>query len=413
MLKKTVSVITYGCRMNQADSETWAQWLQERGMTVEDGLGDIVIVNTCTVTETADREAVSSIKRIRRKHPNTIIVVTGCGIQRENNPYQHLKEVNHIVKDMSQKDILENILPPPNAKGVFHRTKTRALIPIQTGCDNHCSYCVVPFVRGRSRSRSIEQIITDIQNEENRGVQEVVLTGINIGAYGCRTTTKSQESKLGQLLEQILRTTSVPRIRLSSLGPEYFHAPLYKALLSPRLCDHIHLSVQAGSDRTLERMNRRYSMSTIYRIVETLRKIHPDIAITADIIVGFPGENKVDFDRTCQVVQSLNFAKIHVFPFSPRMGTVGALLPNQIPLGEKIERARILRGIGTQLRNKYLRRYIGRELSVLFERKKVRNNGWSTNYCEVSVQDKKDFHNTIRDIYAEALEGETLIGRLL
>ncbi len=383
---QTASIITFGCKVNQKDSEEWLSWLLQHNIEINDANPDAIFINTCTVTNNADKEALSIIKKLRKKHPSSLIIATGCGVKKKDSLFNTLEEIDYIIPDISENSEIShlfsssvkktiNILPGSN--------RTRALVKIQEGCENYCSFCIVPFVRGNSRSKSEKDIIQEIQEKEAQGFLEVVITGINIGAYGASNTNKYQETKIATLLQNILQETSIPRIRISSLGPQYFSPKLIDVFTHPRICNHIHLSIQSGSNNVLEKMNRCYKTEDIIQITEILKKKAPLIAFTADIIVGFPGETEQDFLESCTLSQKIPLSKIHVFPYSIRTGTVAGNIKDQISEQEKIKRAKYLRSISGDVQQKFLENMIGKKVSVLFEQKhKNPYQGWSTNYCK-------------------------------
>lgn len=401
--------------MNQNDSDSWSSWLLEQGVTLGKTDADIVLINTCTVTDHAEKEAVSYIKKIKKDHPHTILVVTGCGVRVKQHPFSTLDGVDYILSDFSERENLRSLLPPVARPGKQEmKSKTRALIPIQNGCDNFCSFCIVPFVRGRSVSRREEDIIHDILAKEQEGYQEIIITGINIGAYGTSTSTRFQESQLGTLLQHILEQTHIPRIRLSSIGPQYITPVFLETFRNPRICNQLHLSIQSGSDTILQAMRRPYIAADILAVTELLQKTVPHLSCTADVIVGFPGETEEDFQKTCDLIEQIPVSKVHVFPYSPREGTVGATLPFQISDRIKKQRAEQLRRLGDRLRTNFQSSLIGTIQSVLFE-KKMSNpyEGWSTNYVEVQVSSSQNLQTAIRRVRITRLQQEKLQGDLV
>ncbi len=340
----------------------------------------------------------------------------GCGVKVAEEDYRKIEEADLVTTDWEKvlgflKSLLEerrDCTTSPSSK-LLGSIRTRAYVEIQTGCDNFCSYCIIPFARGRGRSHSAEKIVQEIQDLEKQDVKEIVLTGINIGAWGMMKTTLGK-SQLAEFLEKILKKTKISRIRLSSLGPQYFSDELIDLFSEDRICSHLHLSIQSGSDRILQKMNRHYKSADIAKLSGQLYKKVPDIAITTDIIVGFPEESEEDFQNSCELAKKINLAKIHVFPFSPRKGTVAVKL-SQVENGVKKDRAMRLRRIAEQLRQDFMKKQLGKKLNVLFETfQDGYLQGWSENYLSVRVKSSSDLANQIKTIQLKKLEGETLEG---
>lgn len=403
-LGPTFSIETLGCKVNQADSEALAASLIARGLrpATADDQPDVVVVNTCTVTHLGDRSSRQVISQARRDAPEALVVATGCYAQVSPSAVSALSGVDLVVANTAKEDLAATVigrlkgaiaLPMAGDFPVAENTdehlladilgRTRAQIKVQDGCDNRCTYCIVPTARGASRSRPIADIVALVRRKVTAGIQEVVLTGVHLGDYH-----PTPETDLGDLLSALLRETDVPRIRVSSLEPEDFRLEWLDLWSDPRLCRHLHLPVQSGSDAILRKMARRYD-STRYRAIA--REAHtriPDLALTTDIIVGFPGESDDDADRTFDLAAEARFAKMHVFRFSPRAGTAAARMRGQIADPVKRSRSDRLLALNEQMGRAFRERYLGQAVEVLWEGR--RSWGWeglTDNYLRVELRD--------------------------
>jgi len=294
------------------------------------------------------------------------------------NPNKVIQYLRFLILDFRFKKITNH------KSQIINLPRARALIQIQDGCDNYCAYCAIVAARGRSKNHPADQIIEVIKRYEKQGFTEVMLTGINIGAYGASSTKKPKESRLAELLEQILDETKIRRIRLGSLGPQYFSENLFRILKNPRICRHIHLSIQSGSDPVLKRMGRRYSVEDVERVIRRLQKDIPGVAITTDIIVGFPEETEAEFKETLDFVERNKLSKIHVFPYSIRPNTVAAKM-KQVSENVKKERAKKLEEVGHELRRQFIKSQLGKIASVLWH-KELKPGVWeglTENYIKI------------------------------
>jgi threonylcarbamoyladenosine tRNA methylthiotransferase MtaB len=323
---------TLGCKMNFVDSERIGNTLKEWGWQYDEKTPDYIIINTCTVTDTADKKSETKAKQSQK---NATVIITGCSTRTSAEKWK-LKFPNAIICPET-KDVLaycrqlEHQYEPLPEISQSKQDRTRKFIEIQTGCDTYCSYCIIPFARGKSKSRPQDEIIAEIKQAETDGYQEIVITGINLAAWGSSHTRKPEENKFADLLQTILNQTTIPRIRISSIGPEYITEEFFEIYENKRMCDHLHISVQSGCDEILQKMNRGHGTQEIKNIVQKARKKRPHTAFTADIIVGFPGETNEHFQETCDFIQELEFMHVHVFPFSVRSGTLAEKMQNQIP----------------------------------------------------------------------------------
>jgi threonylcarbamoyladenosine tRNA methylthiotransferase MtaB len=261
-------------------------------------------------------------------------------------------------------------------------SRTRLPVAVQTGCDDVCAFCITRVARGPHRSLPAAEVVRRVAEAEANGVREVVLTGVNLAAWGCEDTRRPEGSRLADLLGRLLQETGVPRIRLSSLGPQYLHGRFFEVLSDPRVCDHLHLSVQSGSPAVLARMGRGHGVEEVLGAADAARRVRPDVALTADFITGFPGESDREHRETLGLIETVRFARLHVFPYSAREGTPAAALPGQVPPQVRKDRARALRRLGERLRAEFERSQLGRRVTVLAE---TDGTGLTTNYVRLRV----------------------------
>jgi threonylcarbamoyladenosine tRNA methylthiotransferase MtaB len=402
-----VAIHTLGCKVNQCDADELIAALKADGHTAFsarsfDIFADIFVVNTCTVTHTSDKKSRQMLRRAKNKNPNALVAMCGCMAKKSDKidgvdfifdarePREFLAKVNALGKKTS--------LPPQE----IPKTKTRSFIKIQDGCDRFCSYRIVPHVRGAVKSRPLSEIIREAEILVNSGALEIVLTGIQVAAYGNDT----EKENLSSVVKNVAAIDGLKRLRLSSIDPWAVNAEFIAAIAeTPVLCGHFHLSLQSGCDTTLEKMNRRYTTDDYRKAAASLRKIRPNAALTTDVIVGFPSESDSDFLRSLDFVREMEFSQVHVFEFSPREGTPAANFPAQVPQNVKHERGKIMREAVAELQKNFLERQVGRTLSVLFERE----NGKTENYCTVrakSATPNKIYDVKITSCTDEFLEGE-------
>lgn len=370
---------------------------------------DIYIINTCTVTNMSDRKSRQIIRRAKQKNPNSILAVTGCYAQVAAEELEKIKDIDLIVGNTEKKDILSIIenhmkeksagtdnkvnLTDINKQKEFtdlgtttYTEKVRAVIKVQDGCNNFCSYCIIPYAKGRVRSRRPENIIEEINQIAKNGIQEVVITGIHVASYGIDFEDKN--IRLIDLLEEINKIEGIKRIRLGSLEPNLITDEFVERLKKVnKICHHFHLSLQSGCTETLKRMNRKYTAEDFEKVVKRLRKAFEDVALTTDIIVGFPGETEEEFKITYEYLKKINFYKMHVFKYSQRKGTRAAVMPNQIDGNIKEERSHKLIELSEKNEKDFLKKYINKDVEVLFEQK---DNGFfkghTNNYLVVKCK---------------------------
>ena len=347
---------------------------------------DVYIINTCTVTNMSDRKSRQIIRRAKQINPNSILVATGCYAQTAKEELEKITDIDLIVGNTEKKDIVKIVEEYRDNKNrervkmsdinkqkefvdfgsVTYTEKTRAVIKVQDGCNNFCSYCIIPYAKGRVRSRKLESVVKEITEIAAKGIKEVVITGIHVASYGIDF---DNNTRLIDLLEAIQKIDGIKRIRLGSLEPNIITEEFVNRLKKvTKMCDHFHLSLQSGCDETLKRMNRKYTAETFEKEVNLLRKTFPDVALTTDVIVGFPGETEEEFNETYKYLSKIRFTKLHVFKYSPRKGTVAAKMKNQIDSTVKEKRSHKLIELSNECEIEFLDRYVGKELKVLFEK---------------------------------------------
>lgn len=381
--------------MNFLDSAKIAAALQIAGHTIsenEEG-ADIVVVNSCTVTAKAEKEsqkeAFSSSKKEKK------IAVFGCSIRMH---YDFWKEkYPNFLLFKTEEEFLKYFDADKSELDFPLHDRTRTPIAIQTGCDNACTFCITRLARGKTQDFPLESILRQINRAIDAGVQEVVITGIQLASWGCGDSALYPEkSKLGYLLSQILLHTSIPRIRLSSIGPQFLNEEFWEVYKNERICDHLHLSIQSGSDSVLQKMNRGHSTKEVWSIVEKAKTIRPNTGFTADFIVGFPGETEEDFEQTKLMIEKIGFVHCHIFPYSERKGTAAVFQKGVVPREERKKRAKELRDHAQLVRKKYIQSMIGKTFSVLIEHNE---KGMTTNYISINVPN--GISNTIVSVLLE------------
>lgn len=410
---KTFKVATLGCRTNQYESAAYAKQLRALGyIEAEEGQpADLCIVNTCTVTEGADRSSRHQIRKFASQNPGAELLVTGCLAERVPEEVAALPGVTHLVPNTEKEKLLARLLPEeelPEFSIDAFGGHTRAFVKVQDGCNSFCTYCIIPYVRGRSRSRPAAEIIREVETLVAAGYQEIVLTGINIGDF-----ENGPEFRLADLVRMVDSVEGVKRLRLSSIDPDEVDEPLTAALLEGRhTCPSLHIVLQSGSNAILKRMNRKYTKQIFLDTIERLKLASPDFTFTTDVIVGFPGENEQDFEETLDLIRQVQFAKVHMFPYSPRKRTRAALFPNQIPAPLIEERKQKVLRLAEQMAYELRNRYIGRTLEVLLEEKEKNFfAGHSQNFLRVLVEDEQLHSNTILSVECLENRPEGLVGR--
>jgi threonylcarbamoyladenosine tRNA methylthiotransferase MtaB len=469
---RTFAVATLGCKVNQADSDAISEQFRAAGFEQCDftGRADVYVVNTCTVTHLGDRSSRQMISQARRRAPDALLVVTGCYAEIAPQTVAALPGVDLVIGNVGKDGLVERVLDQvaasaapaaepqteplaPAAPAITRRqrplldvlnmhtgsdagldaealaenasvtdlaplapspfSRTRVQMKVQDGCDNRCTYCIVPTVRGASRSRSMASILEHTRRKAAAGYQEIVLTGIHLGDYHA-----PEGGDLGDLMAALLEKTEIRRIRVSSLEPEDFNLDWLALWRNPRMCRHLHLPLQSGSDQVLRKMARRYNSARYRTIIETARRLVPEIAITTDMIAGFPGETDADAEMSYRFAQEMRFAKIHVFRFSPRQGTAAARMRNQIP--DKVKKARSEQLLELQAADgsAFRQQFLGRTVEVLWE--EPRPTGWeglTDNYLRVelvpdSATEVGDLHNAVSRVRLTDVTEDGLMGVL-
>jgi threonylcarbamoyladenosine tRNA methylthiotransferase MtaB len=418
---------TVGCRLNQSEIETFGRQFRAEGHTLVENAADadLAVINTCAVTREAAADSRKMIRRAARDGADDVIA-TGCWVTMDPQGAARLP-LGKVVLNPKKDDLVSDLLDIP--KETFDlepvmreplpgaRLRTRAFIKVQDGCDNRCTFCVTTLVRGEGHSHPIEAILADVQAAVDGGVQEVVLTGVHLGSWG---QDFDQPEPLPFLIRAILRRTSVPRLRLSSLEPWDLSEDFFQLWgQEPRLCRHLHLPLQSGCDRTLRRMARKTTQRSFRALVHAARAASPDIAITTDLIAGFPGETDEEFADTLAFVREMNFAGAHVFTYSPRPGTAAATMPNPVPKQIRKARNAELRATVDASAAAYRARFVGDTLPVLWESATgLGPDGWqitglTDNYLRVNAHADQDLWNTITNVEVTGLNGASVYGKII
>lgn len=415
-MNRKIAFKTLGCRLNQFETDSLASEFHKAGYRVvgfeEDA--DVYVVNTCTVTNQSDKKSRNLISQAGRKSGDPLIVVTGCMVNSQKETLENRDTPTYLVENNRKTSIFPmveahfrgEILHPnsldPDVFGfrpadtTFH---TRSLVKIQDGCDNFCTFCIVPFVRGRAISRPYAEIRENIRQVLDFGFREIVLTGVNIGRY------QHEGINFESLLERILEIPGDFRLRISSIEPDGYGDRFIELFRHPRLMPHLHLCLQSGSDAVLLRMRRMYPLSGFREITDKIRDRYPDFNLTTDIIVGFPGETEDDFQATCEVVREIGFSHIHTFKYSRRKGTRADRMPDQVPEKVKTERSEIIRGISEENKRRYRSSLIGKTQQVLVEKIHAGlARGYGEYYVPVVFQGGRAAPNRIHTIRLTGIE---------
>lgn len=388
---------------------------------------DIYIINTCTVTNMSDRKSRQMLRRMKEQNQNAIVIAVGCYAQVAKEELKKIPEIDLVLGNNEKlkitdyvKDYIEKNENQIEIEDVMHSKefydfgdvtfteKTRAVIKIQDGCDRFCSYCIIPYARGRVRSRKPESVVSEVEKIAKEGIKEVVITGIHIASYG---KDFKNNYKLIDLLEELNKVNGIERIRLGSIEPLLITEEFVNRIKKlEKVCHHFHLSLQSGCDETLKRMNRRYTTKEFKEIVERLRNTYKDVMLTTDIIVGFPGETEEEFRETYKFLKDIKFYKMHIFKYSPRKGTKAAEMKNQVNGNIKEERSRKLIELSDENEKEYNKRYIGKEVEILFEEEKEGlYKGHTQNYILAYYNTDKKLENKIVKVKCIGTETEHII----
>ncbi len=425
---KRVAFITLGCKVNRYDSDAMRSLFLSRGYTAVEEDADIYVINTCSVTSIGDKKSRQMIRRIRRENPDAIIAAAGCyaqlspkdvakagcdvivGNQNRAHIVDYIEEAergtvsSHVVDIMQVKEF-ENMTV--TAEG---EETTRAFIKVQEGCDNYCTFCIIPYARGRLKSRRPEDAVREAAELAEKGYREIVLTGIHLGNYG---RDLHDGTTLSTLVEALLDIPGLSRIRLGSIESVEVSEELIAVInREPRVCRHLHLPLQSGSDTVLRRMNRHYRLAEFKHLIEELRRRIPGLAVTTDLIVGFPGETEALFEETLETLRELRFSGIHVFPYSQRTGTPAATYPDQVPMQVKKERVHRVEELEKEIARKYRESFLGKTVRVLAEEEKNgRFEGLSDEYIRVAM-DGEARRGELCEVKITEVTEDGLIGKI-
>lgn len=424
--------VHYGCKVNQYETNAMEQKFIQAGYKIVkfNEKADIYVINTCTVTNMSDKKSRQMIRKAKQLNKDAIVVAVGCYVQTAKEKLENIEELDLILGNNEKKDIVKYVEEHKNGTKqikyndvlhqeeydeygfVTHIEQTRAIVKIQDGCDRFCSYCAIPYARGRVRSRKKENIIEEITKLALDGIKEVVITGIHIASYG---KDLKEDITLIDVLEKINEIDGIKRIRLGSLEPTIITKDFLQRLSKlDKICHHFHLSLQSGCNETLQRMNRKYTTEEFKNVVEMIRETYEDVMLTTDIIVGFPGETEEEFEKTYNFLSDINFYKMHVFKYSKRNGTKAALMPNQVSPILQEQRSKKLIELSKENQDKYNSEYIGKEVTVLFEEENGEYiKGHTANYLVVNIKGNiAKLHNEIAKVKITSILGEELIGTM-
>jgi len=391
--QKTFKITTLGCRTNQYESQAYADQLKALGYreAQKGELAEVCIVNTCTVTESADRSSRHEIRQLAREHPTARLVVTGCLAERAPEEMRALPGVSQLVPNKEKEQLMETLFPEEELPEFAIRefaSHTRAFVKVQDGCNSFCTYCIIPYVRGRSRSRSLLEILQEVKTLVHNGYKEVVLTGINIGDFDGAPASGEKPLRLADLVKAVDQVEGIERVRISSIDPDEVDEELLKAVLEGKhTCPSMHIVLQSGSNVVLKRMNRKYTRQNFLESIERLVQACPDFTVTTDVIVGFPGETERDFQETLEVMQKVQFAKVHMFPYSERKKTRAALFPGKIAPQVIDQRKRELLHVAERSAFELRNRFLGRKMGILLENREEEGEffGHTSNFLPVFV----------------------------
>ena len=402
-------IYTLGCKVNAYESEVMKEKLLANGYIYDEEHPDIVIVNTCSVTNMADNKSKKMVRHFKKLFPKSKIVVAGCSAENKEKEYSNM-DIDILIGNVKKSEIVE-LLKEDNYKYFAHTRKlpfedmtinsftthNRAFIKIEDGCDNFCSYCIIPFTRGSIRSKDFEKVISEVKTLVEHGHKEIVLTGIHTGSYN------SEGKDLTDVIHEISKIDGLERIRISSIEATELNDKFLEELkVNSKICNHLHIPIQSGSNTILKSMKRKYTLDEYEKIIDKVRNVRPNISISTDLIVGFPGESEELFKETLNTLNRIKFSKIHVFPYSKRDGTAAALMPNQIDEVIKKDRSRVVFELSSKFEEEYAIKFIGSEIEVLVE---TGNIGTSSNYLKVLLNDNFKVNSIVKVIPKEYSDG--------
>ncbi len=421
-MDRSVGFMTLGCKVNQYDTQSIMKQFTDQGWRVVPftEAADAYVINTCTVTGEAARKSRQMIRRAHRVNPEAAIAVVGCLSQQQGEELLKLPGVKLIVGTDDRGDLplricggnaVAKIAPVREFEELpvdMGWERARAVIKVQDGCDRYCTYCIIPHIRGRVRSRDPERVMEEAKRLTSAGYREIVLTGIHVSSYG----KERGDIDLPALIAQVHGIEGLDRIRLGSLEPDHMRDEWIETFVGlPKLCRHYHLSLQSGSDTVLKRMNRSYDMARFTEVVSALRKRIPDVSVTTDVIVGFPGETEGEFLDSLAYVEKAGFSRVHVFPYSRRKGTKAADMPGQIPKAVKSERVSRMMEAARRGQLAYMEAQTGKVLEVLFEEEKDGYwEGYTDTYLRTAVKSGEDLTGEIRSVRLDGIDGDLAFG---
>ena len=407
---------TLGCRMNAAESEEMARRFLGAGCTLTHAPeeADVMVLNTCAVTSQAAKRTRQRLRALHRDNPGARIAAVGCWATGHLDDAADYPGVAWVIPNEEKAEAVERILgtaadPAPWQPGFWRHT--RAFLGVQDGCDHTCTYCITRVLRGPARSRSLEDVLRSVQALVEQGAQEVVLTGVCLGAYG---QDLGDDQTLASLVEALLNATDVSRLRLSSIEPWDVDEALLRQWEDPRLCRQLHVPLQSGSNSVLKKMGRRITTEAFAMMVARAREIAPAMAVTTDVLVGFPGETQAAFKESLAFVEEMAFARLHVFRYSEREGTPAVRLPDRVPHRIRSRRSKRMRALGKRLAAAYREQFVGEVLPVLWEQRdaKGRWHGLTDNYIAVTTVSEVDLYNRITPTRLVAIEGQQVMGEV-
>ena len=419
---------TLGCKVNQYETEAMREALEALGHTSDKCLPiDTVLINSCSVTAESDRKTRQLVRRMRREYPDAVIALTGCMVQAFPDEAKNLTEADIVIGNKDVKKVIEAIKSydsnrifsvEKHRNGDIYNTiglssfneRTRAFMKIEDGCDRFCTYCIIPFARGRVRSRAVDDIKREAERLANNGFCEIVLVGINLTSYG-----KDEDFNICDAVDAVCEVNGIKRVRLGSLEPDHItDEMLARFKAQPKFCPQFHLSLQSGCDATLKRMNRHYDSAFYEDLVNRIRNAFDNAAITTDIMVGFAGETQDEFNQNLEFAKKIGFARAHIFAYSRRSGTVAAGLKSQVNNAEKQKRAHLMAEVTKQTEKEFLNTQIGNVYPVLFETQQNDNaEGYTPNYTRVIVKTNKTLTGEIKDVLIKSTQDDYCIGELI
>lgn len=428
-MKRKVAFKTLGCRLNQFETDSIVTDFYKAGYEIVpfEEHADVYVVNTCTVTNQSDQKSKNIINQAVRFAQNKgITVITGCLVNGQKEYLENRNDLTYVVENKQKSSVFplveshfkgEIVHPSDFKQDLFNFSvveksfHTRSMIKIQDGCNNFCTYCIVPKVRGRAYSRPVEEVINNISKVVNLGYKEIVLTGVNISRYNSGGVT------FEDLVEKIINLEGDFRVRISSIEPEGFTDKFLMLFEHPKLCQHLHLCLQSGSDKVLESMRRFYKVSDFIQLTEQFKKLYPLFNFTTDIIVGFPGETDHNFQETLEVIKEIEFSHIHTFKYSVRKGTIAEKMPNQLPAKIKNERSSTVRELAEIYKLNFRNQFVGKEQTVLIERptSKLGAKGYGEHYIPIAIENSRPERNTFEKVHISGIaddKDKTVLARL-